>query len=80
MSWPAHIIQITPEHGTVKPKSSVLLCLSPVTNLKKKGVQMPWRGSVYINCDGIQKVPFTEFKITSLLVTALALKLALNYF
>ncbi|XP_057253401.1 centrosomal protein of 192 kDa [Pezoporus wallicus] len=55
LSWPAHCLTITPQHGVVEPKSSTLILVSPNPSLATKPALIPWSGLIYIHCDNGQK-------------------------
>ncbi|XP_054046587.1 centrosomal protein of 192 kDa isoform X1 [Rissa tridactyla] len=51
LSWPAHCLTITPQHGVVEPESSTLILVSPNPSLATKPSLIPWSGLVYIICE-----------------------------
>ncbi|XP_030352670.1 centrosomal protein of 192 kDa isoform X2 [Strigops habroptila] len=55
LSWPAHCLTITPQHGVVEPESSTLILVSPNPSLATKPALIPWSGLIYIHCDNGQK-------------------------
>ncbi|XP_068788214.1 centrosomal protein of 192 kDa isoform X2 [Struthio camelus] len=55
LSWPAHCLTITPQHGNIEPKSSILILVSPNPSLATKPSVIPWSGLIYIHCDNGQK-------------------------
>ncbi|KAM6445412.1 centrosomal protein of 192 kDa [Rhynochetos jubatus] len=55
LSWPAHCLTITPQHGAIEPESSTLVLVSPNPSLATKPSLIPWSGLVYIHCDNGQK-------------------------
>ncbi|KAM6349490.1 centrosomal protein of 192 kDa [Podargus strigoides] len=55
LSWPAHCLTITPQHGVIEPKSSTLILVSPNPSLATKPSLIPWSGLIYILCDNGQK-------------------------
>ncbi|NXK53938.1 CE192 protein, partial [Chauna torquata] len=55
LSWPAHCLTITPQHGTIEPESSTLILVSPNPSLATKPSVIPWSGLIYIHCDNGQK-------------------------
>ncbi|XP_010147777.1 PREDICTED: centrosomal protein of 192 kDa-like, partial [Eurypyga helias] len=55
LSWPAHCLTITPQHGALEPESSTLILVSPNPSLATKPSLIPWSGLVYIHCDNGQK-------------------------
>ncbi|XP_043834192.1 centrosomal protein of 192 kDa [Dromiciops gliroides] len=56
LSWPAHCLTITPQHGVIDPESRVLILVSPNSSLATKPSAFPWSGLIYIHCDNGQKV------------------------
>uniref|UniRef100_A0A8C0BSH0 Centrosomal protein 192 n=1 Tax=Buteo japonicus TaxID=224669 RepID=A0A8C0BSH0_9AVES len=55
LSWPAHCLTITPQHGVIEPDSTLIL-VSPNPSLATKPSLIPWSGLIYIHCDNGQKV------------------------
>ncbi|KAM6281298.1 centrosomal protein of 192 kDa [Porphyrio hochstetteri] len=55
LSWPAHCLTITPQHGVIEPESSTLILVSPNPSLASKPSLIPWSGLIYIHCDNGQK-------------------------
>ncbi|KAM6409920.1 centrosomal protein of 192 kDa [Pluvialis apricaria] len=55
LSWPAHCLTITPQHGVIEPESSMLILVSPNPSLATKPSLIPWSGLIYILCDKGQK-------------------------
>ncbi|XP_009316799.1 PREDICTED: centrosomal protein of 192 kDa [Pygoscelis adeliae] len=55
LSWPAHCLTITPQHGVIEPESSTLILVSPNPSLATKLSLIPWSGLIYIHCDNGQK-------------------------
>ncbi|KFV54164.1 Centrosomal protein of 192 kDa, partial [Gavia stellata] len=55
LSWPAHCLTITPQHGVIEPESSTLILVSPNPSLATKPSLIPWSGLIYIHCDNRQK-------------------------
>ncbi|XP_041648930.1 centrosomal protein of 192 kDa isoform X2 [Cheilinus undulatus] len=55
LSWPAHCLTITPQHGTIEPKCSLQILISPNPSLATKSSLLPWSGQIYVQCDGQQK-------------------------
>ncbi|NWX87377.1 CE192 protein, partial [Nothoprocta pentlandii] len=55
LSWPAHCLTITPQHGSIEPESSILILVSPNPSLATKPSVIPWSGLIYIHCDNRQK-------------------------
>ncbi|XP_074753573.1 centrosomal protein of 192 kDa [Athene noctua] len=56
LSWPAHCLTITPQHGVIEPGSSTLILVSPNPSLATKPSLIPWSGLIYIHCDNGQKL------------------------
>uniref|UniRef100_A0A8B9I4S2 Centrosomal protein 192 n=1 Tax=Anser brachyrhynchus TaxID=132585 RepID=A0A8B9I4S2_9AVES len=55
LSWPAHCLTITPQHGVIEPESRTLILVSPNPSLATKPSVIPWSGLIYIHCDNGQK-------------------------
>ncbi|KAM8966922.1 centrosomal protein of 192 kDa [Pelodytes ibericus] len=55
LSWPAHCLTITPQHGTVEPQSHLVILVSPNPSLATKHSLLPWNGQIYMHCDNEQK-------------------------
>ncbi|XP_056187470.1 centrosomal protein of 192 kDa [Falco biarmicus] len=55
LSWPAHCLTITPQHGVIEPESSTVILVSPNPSLATKRSLIPWSGLIYIHCDNGQK-------------------------
>ncbi|XP_009100109.3 centrosomal protein of 192 kDa isoform X1 [Serinus canaria] len=51
LSWPAHCLTVTPQHGDVEPGSSTLILVSPNPSLATRPILIPWSGLIYIHCD-----------------------------
>uniref|UniRef100_A0A8C0Z8Z1 Centrosomal protein 192 n=1 Tax=Cyanistes caeruleus TaxID=156563 RepID=A0A8C0Z8Z1_CYACU len=51
LSWPAHCLTITPQHGNVEPEGSTLILVSPNPSLATRPTLIPWSGLIYIHCD-----------------------------
>nr|XP_020841242.1 centrosomal protein of 192 kDa isoform X3 [Phascolarctos cinereus] len=56
LSWPAHCLTVTPQHGVIDPESRLLILVSPNSSLARKSSAFPWIGLIYIHCDNGQKV------------------------
>ncbi|XP_027708166.1 centrosomal protein of 192 kDa isoform X3 [Vombatus ursinus] len=56
LSWPAHCLTVTPQHGIIDPESRLLILVSPNSSLATKSSAFPWSGLIYIHCDNGQKV------------------------
>ncbi|XP_069392693.1 centrosomal protein of 192 kDa isoform X2 [Paralichthys olivaceus] len=55
LSWPAHCLTITPQHGVIEPQCHLQIWISPNPSLATKSALLPWSGQVYVQCDGQQK-------------------------
>ncbi|XP_069050952.1 centrosomal protein of 192 kDa [Lepisosteus oculatus] len=55
LSWPAHCLTITPQHGLIEPESHLQILISPNPSLATKSSILPWSGKIYIQCDNQQK-------------------------
>ncbi|KAK2844107.1 hypothetical protein Q5P01_010766 [Channa striata] len=55
LSWPAHCLTITPQHGVIEPRSHLQILISPNPSLATKSALLPWSGQIYVQCDGQQK-------------------------
>ncbi|KAJ3597934.1 hypothetical protein NHX12_001450 [Muraenolepis orangiensis] len=55
LSWPAHCLTITPQHGVIEPQSHLQILISPNPSLASKTSMLPWSGQIYVQCDGTQK-------------------------
>ncbi|KAI1894106.1 hypothetical protein AGOR_G00112410 [Albula goreensis] len=55
LSWPAHCLTITPQHGVIEPESHLQILISPNLSLASKSSLLPWSGQIYIQCDDQQK-------------------------
>nr|XP_046255451.1 centrosomal protein of 192 kDa [Scatophagus argus]XP_046255452.1 centrosomal protein of 192 kDa [Scatophagus argus] len=55
LSWPAHCLTITPQHGVIEPQCHLQILISPNPSLATKSTQLPWSGQIYVQCDGQQK-------------------------
>nr|XP_020494183.1 centrosomal protein of 192 kDa [Labrus bergylta] len=56
LSWPAHCLTITPQHGTIEPQCHLQILISPNPSLATKPALLPWSGQIYVQCDGQQKL------------------------
>jgi hypothetical protein len=52
--WPGHRVTVTPDHGTVAPRSTVAVCVSAAT--AARSASLPWSGAINVTCDGQHKV------------------------
>ncbi|KAK3551397.1 hypothetical protein QTP70_016635 [Hemibagrus guttatus] len=55
LSWPAHCLTITPQHGIIEPQSHLQILISPNPSLATKSSLLPWSGQIYVQCDNQQK-------------------------
>ncbi|CAL9705251.1 unnamed protein product [Knipowitschia caucasica] len=55
LSWPAHCLTITPQHGVIEPQCHLQILISPNPSLANKSSLLPWSGQIYVQCDGQQK-------------------------
>ncbi|XP_052474858.1 centrosomal protein of 192 kDa isoform X3 [Carassius gibelio] len=55
LSWPAHCLTITPQHGLIDPQSHLQILISPNPSLATKSSMLPWSGRIYVQCDNQQK-------------------------
>ncbi|XP_061632219.1 centrosomal protein of 192 kDa isoform X9 [Phyllopteryx taeniolatus] len=56
LSWPAHYLTITPQHGVIEPQCHLQILISPNPSLASKSDMLPWNGTIYVLCDGQQKL------------------------
>uniref|UniRef100_A0A674H7A1 Centrosomal protein 192 n=1 Tax=Taeniopygia guttata TaxID=59729 RepID=A0A674H7A1_TAEGU len=56
LSWPAHCLTVTPQHGDVEPGGSTVILVSPNPSLATRSALIPWSGLIYIHCDNGLKV------------------------
>ncbi|KAK9403425.1 putative centrosomal protein [Crotalus adamanteus] len=56
LSWPAHCLTVTPQHGIIEPGSNISIHVSPNPSLADNKSIFPWSGLIYIHCDGGQKL------------------------
>ncbi|XP_062915764.1 centrosomal protein of 192 kDa isoform X4 [Mobula hypostoma] len=56
LSWPAHTLTVTPQHGVVDPESHLLILVSPNPSLVGKPCAVPWSGQIYVHCDNHQQL------------------------
>lgn len=54
--WPGHCLTVTPQNGVLQPNDQRVLLVSANPSIHSKGVNLPWRGSVYVSCDNLEKV------------------------
>ncbi|XP_060078039.1 uncharacterized protein LOC132557559 [Ylistrum balloti] len=62
LCWPGHWIKLTPEKGTVEPKSSSTVCLSPNAAVFQSFDQLPWSGTIHVNCDNQYKILLVQIR------------------
>ncbi|XP_060778074.1 centrosomal protein of 192 kDa isoform X3 [Neoarius graeffei] len=55
LSWPAHCLTITPQHGIIEPQGHLQILISPNPSLATKSSMLPWSGQIYVQCDNQQK-------------------------
>ncbi|KAI4871290.1 hypothetical protein NFI96_019814 [Prochilodus magdalenae] len=55
LSWPAHCLTVTPQHGVIEPQSHLKILISPNPSLATKTSLLPWTGQIYVQCDNQQK-------------------------
>ncbi|KAM8735217.1 centrosomal protein of 192 kDa isoform 1-T3 [Acanthopagrus schlegelii] len=55
LSWPAHCLTITPQHGVIEPQCHLQILISPNPSLASKSALLPWSGQIYVQCDSQQK-------------------------
>ncbi|XP_070574369.1 centrosomal protein of 192 kDa-like isoform X2 [Ptychodera flava] len=55
MNWPGHCVTVSPQTGIVDSRSLLLIFVSTNPSIVSKGIQLPWRGSIFITCDGVTK-------------------------
>ncbi|XP_032875321.1 centrosomal protein of 192 kDa isoform X3 [Amblyraja radiata] len=56
LTWPAHTLTVTPQHGVVDPESHLLILVSPNPSLVAKPSAVPWSGKIYVQCDNQQQL------------------------
>uniref|UniRef100_A0A8C6NQH0 Centrosomal protein 192kDa n=1 Tax=Nothobranchius furzeri TaxID=105023 RepID=A0A8C6NQH0_NOTFU len=56
LSWPAHCLTVTPQHGRIEPQSHLQILISPNPSLASRSTPLPWSGQMYLQCDGQQKL------------------------
>ncbi|XP_063735024.1 centrosomal protein of 192 kDa isoform X2 [Eleginops maclovinus] len=56
LSWPAHCLTITPQHGVIEPQCHLQILISPNPSLATKSTLLPWSGQIYVQCDSQQKL------------------------
>ncbi|KAI9537290.1 hypothetical protein NQZ68_026420 [Dissostichus eleginoides] len=56
LSWPAHCLTITPQHGIIEPQCHLQILISPNPSLATKSTLLPWSGQIYVQCDSQQKL------------------------
>ncbi|KAG9479097.1 hypothetical protein GDO78_012646 [Eleutherodactylus coqui] len=63
LSWPAHCLTITPQHGNVEPQSRTIILVCPNPSMSTKQSMLPWNGQVYVHGDFGQKI--VKVQVTS---------------
>ncbi|XP_056618795.1 centrosomal protein of 192 kDa isoform X1 [Triplophysa dalaica] len=54
LSWPAHCLTVTPQHGVIEPQSHLQILISPNPSLASRSSMLPWSGQIYVQCDNQQ--------------------------
>ncbi|XP_065064819.1 uncharacterized protein LOC135691023 isoform X3 [Rhopilema esculentum] len=54
-SWPAQSLIITPSKDNVPPRSQLIVFVSTKPSFLSTGGELPWRGCIYVQCEGTQK-------------------------
>ncbi|RDD44115.1 Centrosomal protein of 192 kDa [Trichoplax sp. H2] len=65
MIWPAHYLTVTPESGTISPKSHLMILVSTRPSLATTTFDLPWCGILYVVCDGAQKAIRIQIRETT---------------
>ncbi|XP_042173948.1 centrosomal protein of 192 kDa isoform X5 [Oncorhynchus tshawytscha] len=55
LSWPAHCLTVTPQHGVIEPQCHLQILISPNPSLATRTSMFPWSGQIYVQCDNQQK-------------------------
>ncbi|XP_064883127.1 centrosomal protein of 192 kDa-like [Oncorhynchus nerka] len=55
LSWPAHCLTVTPQHGVIEPRCHLQILISPNPSLATRTSMFPWSGQIYVQCDNQQK-------------------------
>ncbi|XP_045082076.1 centrosomal protein of 192 kDa isoform X2 [Coregonus clupeaformis] len=55
LSWPAHCLTVTPQHGVIEPQCHLQILISPNPSLATRSSTLPWSGQIYVQCDSQQK-------------------------
>ncbi|XP_036829153.1 centrosomal protein of 192 kDa isoform X6 [Oncorhynchus mykiss] len=55
LSWPAHCLTVTPQHGVIEPQCHLQILISPNPSLATRTSMFPWSGQIYVQCDDQQK-------------------------
>ncbi|KAM3873483.1 LOW QUALITY PROTEIN: centrosomal protein of 192 kDa [Diretmus argenteus] len=55
LSWPAHCLTITPQHGVIEPQCHLQILISANPSLATKAALLPWSGQIYVQCGSQQK-------------------------
>ncbi|KAM9308329.1 centrosomal protein of 192 kDa [Gastrophryne carolinensis] len=56
LSWPAHWLTVTPQHGNIEPQKHKIILVSPNPSVSTKQTLLPWNGQIYLHCDNEQKI------------------------
>ncbi|XP_067887295.1 centrosomal protein of 192 kDa isoform X2 [Heterodontus francisci] len=72
LSWPAHSLTVTPQHGVVDPESHLLILVSPNPSLITKPSAVPWSGQIYVHCDNIQQLIKVQIREDVIMDTSIA--------
>ncbi|XP_063779487.1 centrosomal protein of 192 kDa isoform X2 [Pseudophryne corroboree] len=70
LSWPAHCLAITPQHGSIEPQSHIIILVSPNPSLSTKQTLLPWHGQIYVHCENGQKI--VKVQISDLTATSVS--------
>ena len=54
--WPAQTLVITPCKDHIPARSQLMIRINAKPSFLSKQEDIPWRGSIYVQCDGEQKV------------------------
>ncbi|XP_078789454.1 centrosomal protein of 192 kDa isoform X4 [Oryzias latipes] len=55
LSWPAHCLTVTPQHGLIQPQGHLQILISPNPSLASRAALLPWSGQIYVGSGGQQK-------------------------
>ncbi|XP_071092273.1 centrosomal protein of 192 kDa-like [Haliotis cracherodii] len=56
LCWPGHCVHVSPKQGTVNPRSTSELRVSPLPSLHDRPDLLPWSGTIQVNCDNQYKL------------------------